>query len=131
MTLESTLKRALLLRAPRDLPDLRLFNRPILRVRLPDPDRTFVTGLKGQSDLYDLYRGGLHIELELKAFGGTLKPNQRIWRDFCRKWGVPHLVLQAYGGEEVPATVSRWCGEIRAAIQEHRTALPVAAYRHK
>jgi hypothetical protein len=119
---ESTLKRALLLAAPRELPDLRLFNRPILRVKLPNPDRTFAIGIRGQSDLYGLYRGGLHIELELKTAKGTMRAHQLTWRAFCLKWGVPHFVLQARTDESVDQTVGRWCGEIRAVVNHWPSA---------
>lgn len=118
MTLESSLKSALLLRAPRELPNLRLFNRPVLRVRLLDPDRTFQYGIKGQCDVYGLARGGLHIELELKTATGTMKPKQLAWQAFCLEWDIPHLVLQARVGESVEETVERWCEEIRECLAE-------------
>jgi len=116
MTLERDLKSALLLAAPRELPNLRLFTRQVMRVRLLDPDRTISIGLRGQSDLYGIARGGLHIELELKAAGGRLNPHQLAWQAFCGRWGVPHLVLQARSGEAIPETVKRWCDEINAEL---------------
>jgi hypothetical protein len=113
MTLERDIKSALLLAAPRELPTLRLFTRQVMRVRLLDPDRTIPVGIRGQSDLYGLCRGGLHIELELKTATGVLSPKQLAWQAFCLEWGVPHLMLKARSGESVQETVKRWCGEIQ------------------
>jgi len=113
---ERDLKSALLLTAPRELPNLRLFNRPTMRVRLLDPDRTIQVGIRGQCDLWGVTRGGLHIELELKAAAGRLTQPQLAWQAFCAEWRVPHLVLQARSEESVQETVRRWCGEIRAII---------------
>jgi hypothetical protein len=87
-----------------------------MRVRLQDPDRTIAVGVRGQSDIYGIARGGLHIELELKTADGRLTDHQLAWRTFCSRWGVPHLVLQARSGEEVEETVKRWCGEIRERL---------------
>jgi|SRR5579864_1330737 len=116
MTLERDLKSALLLAAPRELPNLRLFTRQVMRVRPLDPDRTIPVGIRGQSDLYGITRGGLHIELELKTATGRLSPKQLFWQDFCLEWAIPHLVLKARSGEAVPETVKRWCGEVRERI---------------
>ena len=116
MTLERDLKHALLLTAPRELPNLRLFNRPVMRVQIPNPDRTIAVGVRGQCDLYGLAKGGYHIELELKTAGGRLNDHQLAWQAFCAAWGVPHLVLQGREGESVEETVKRWCGEIRTCL---------------
>jgi hypothetical protein len=116
VTLERDLKAAFLLAAPRELPTLRLFNRPVMRVQLHDPDRTIAVGVKGQCDLYGLVQGGLHIELELKTATGTLSDKQLAWQSFCRSWGVPHLMLKAIAGETVDTTVKRWCGEVGEII---------------
>jgi hypothetical protein len=118
VNLERDLKHALLLAAPRELPNLRLFNRPVMRVQIPNPDRTIAVGIKGQCDLYGLCRGGLHIELELKTATGVVSPKQLFWQDFCLEWGIPHLVLQARAEESVGETVKRWCGEIRDKVRE-------------
>ncbi len=114
MTLESDLKAALLLAAPRLLPSLRLFRRQVMRVRLEDPDRTFAVGIKGQADLWGVWRGGRHIELELKNATGRLTTHQVAWQAFCRSWGVPHLVLRGRDGESTEETVRRWIIEIQA-----------------
>lgn len=116
MTLERDLKAALLLAAPRELPHLRLFNRPVMRVKLRDPERTIAVGIKGACDLYGIARGGLHIELELKTHAGVMSPKQVAWQTFCQAWGIPHLVLRAWSGESIEATVKRWCGEINAEL---------------
>lgn len=111
---ESDLKIALLLAAPLALPTLRLFVRPIMRVRRDE--RVYSIGIKGQSDLYGLVRGGGHIELELKDVHTITTRQQRDWRSFCRAWGVPHLELRARAGESVDDTVARWLDEIRALL---------------
>lgn len=117
-TLERDLKSTLLLAAPRELPNLRLFTRQVMRVRLLEPDRTIPVGIRGQCDLYGLCRGGLHIELELKTATGRLTPPQTAWQAFCLEWQIPHLVLQARSGESVEETVKRWCGEIQDRLAE-------------
>ena len=106
----------MLLRAPREIPNLRLFVRTIMRVHLTDPDRTYAIGQKGQADLWGLYRGGLHIELELKTAKGTMLKRQLAWEAFCRGWDIPHFKLRARVGESAEETVGRWCGEIRAVV---------------
>ena len=111
---ESDLKAALLLAAPLALPTLRLFVRPIMRVRRDE--RVYSIGIKGQSDLYGLVRGGGHIELELKDVHTVTTSHQRTWRAFCRTWGVPHRELRARAGESTEQTVERWVEEIRELI---------------
>jgi hypothetical protein len=118
LTTEHTLQAALLLAAPRLLPDLRLFRRQVMRVQLPDPERTIAVGIRGQSDLYGLLRGGRHIELELKAAGGVMSKNQLVWQAFCQGWGVPHLVLRGRVNEDAHETVERWIGEIKKEIEK-------------
>lgn len=87
-----------------------------MRVHLTDPDRTYAIGQKGQADLWGLYRGGLHIELELKTAKGTMLKRQLAWEAFCRGWDIPHFKLRARVGESAEETVGRWCGEIRAVV---------------
>ena len=82
---ESDLKAALLLAAPLALPTMRLFVRPIMRVKRDD--RVYSIGIKGQSDLYGLVRGGGHVELELKDVHTITSKAQRDWRAFCRACG--------------------------------------------
>ena len=114
--LERDLTSALLLAAPRALPDVRLFRRPILRVQLQEPDRVIAVGIKGQADLWGLCKGGRHIELELKTATGTMRKHQLAWQAFCLAWGIPHLELRARVGEATGATVGRWIGEIRSLV---------------
>jgi hypothetical protein len=116
VTLESDLKAALLLSAPRLLPDLRLFRRQVMRVLVPDTERVVAIGLKGQADLYGLWRGGRHIELELKTATGVMSRHQLTWQAFYRSWGVPHLVLRGRDGESTEETVRRWVEEISIAM---------------
>lgn len=111
---ESQLQGSLLLTAPRELPDLRLFRRNVGKAKLHGHVVHFA--LPGQCDLYGLRRGGGHIEIELKAYGKSLSPEQREWQHWCQEWGVPHLVLKGRQEETVKETVERWCLEIRDAL---------------
>jgi hypothetical protein len=107
---EGQLQDALLLAAPRALPALRLFRRQVHMVRVEG--RVMRAGIKGMADLYGVWHGGAHVELELKAAGGRLSPEQEAWRAFCAEWRIPHLVLTAQRGEAVADTVARWLAEI-------------------
>lgn len=125
MSHESTLQAALLLAAPAHLPALRLFRRNVIATRVRDREgreRTVRAGIAGQADLYALVRGGVHLEIELKNVGETLNPNQRIWRDWCVEWGIPHIVLTAKKGETTKETVERWLSEIGCAVPFHSPA---------
>lgn len=116
--LESDYQAALLLAAPGALPNLRLFRRNIGAAKFHGHTVRFA--IKGQCDLWGLARGGMHIELELKAPGGRLSPDQANWRSFCLAWGVPYLLLKAERTETVEGAVERWMGEIRSLL-ERRT----------
>jgi len=119
MILESTLQTALLLAAPRELPDLRLFRRNIGTshvVRKGGGVRAITFGVAGQSDLYALVRGGKHIEIELKSATGRLTTDQAGWAAFCHSWGVQHIVLHAEPDETTEQTIQRWCSELRSVM---------------
>ena len=111
---ESVLQAALLLEAPKSLPHIRLFRRNVIAARVGE--RTVRAGIKGQCDLYGYVRGGRTIEVELKAAGKTLSPEQRVWRNWCLEWGIPHIVLTGAKGETVDQTVERWLGELEQLI---------------
>lgn len=104
------LQPALLLLAPKRIPDLRLFRRNILKVKING--RAMHAGIRGQADLYGFWRGGRAIELELKSATGTTNKDQKAWAAFCHAWGIQHLVLKAMKQETVVETVERWCSEI-------------------
>lgn len=106
------LQPALLLLAPKRIPDLRLFRRNILKVSIGS--RKIRAGIKGQADLYGFWRGGRAIELELKSASGRSSEEQLKWAAFCHAWGVQHLVLKAWKSESVVETAERWCREILA-----------------
>lgn len=110
--LESTYQSTLLLEAPKVLPDLRLFRRQIMSGRIEG--RRMSAGIKGQADVYGLWKGGLAVELELKSLTGRPTPEQIVWREFCRAWGVPHLTLKPQKMESLHTTVARWLEEISA-----------------
>lgn len=77
--------------------------------------RVMRAGVRGQADLYGIWRGGRHLEIELKAAGGRLSPEQEAWRAWCLVWDVPYLLLEAERGESVGDTVGRWIERIRQA----------------
>ena len=108
--IESEYQRLLLLEAPKRLPHVRLFPRRIAAVQIEERFVSF--GIKGQADVQAVLRGGRIIECELKALGGTLTAEQKVWRDFCLGWGVPWLLLKPLKGEAPEATVARWIGDI-------------------
>jgi hypothetical protein len=96
------------------LPHVRLFRREILKATIEG--RHVRAGLKGQCDLYGIVRGGLHVEVETKALGGRLRPEQKVWREWCERGEVPYLLLTVPKGEEPDATVTRWVSELRALV---------------
>jgi len=114
MSLESTLQVKLLLEAPKRLPDLRLFRRNVIAVRVEE--RTVHAGIAGQADLYGYVRGGRVLEIELKGVGRPLNPKQKLWQAWCLEWSVPHVVLRAERGETAEETVERWIGELAGMI---------------
>ena len=110
-SLEGDYQRALLARVSLEFRDVRFFRRNTGAIKVDD--RVFRAGIKGQSDLYVLGRGGWHGEVEVKRFG-KLSPAQEHWRDWCRAWGVPWTVVEARMGEPVTLTIARWVKELRA-----------------
>ena len=109
--LEAALQSRLLLEAPKQIPDLRLFRRQIMAGRIEG--RFMRAGIAGQADIYGFFKGGVAIELELKALRGKAHAEQIAWRNFCLAWGIMHLQPRALRGEEQEATVVRWSEEIR------------------
>jgi hypothetical protein len=109
--LETDLVRALIANASLTLRDVRLFRRNVGLVKLQD--RVFRAGVPGQCDIYCIGRGGWHGEVECKRYG-KLSAEQVYWRDWCRAWGIPWMLLEAHKGELPVATVDRWLAELRA-----------------
>jgi hypothetical protein len=111
---ESNAQKLLLLRAPENLPTLRLFRRNV-GMGIFD-GRKVRFGIKGQCDLYAIVDGGRHIELECKSVDGRIKPEspQAHWRDWCFAHHVPWLCLTEGQCETPEQTVSRWIVEITA-----------------
>ena len=107
--LESDLQRALLLRVSTEFRDHRFFRRNTGIIKLED--RVFRASIPGQCDLYVIGRGGWHGEVEIKRYA-RLNAAQERWRDWCREWGVPWLLLEASKRELSGATVERWVCEI-------------------
>jgi hypothetical protein len=97
--------------ASMDLPHVRIFRRNIVGAKIED--RFVKAGEKGQCDLYAYVRGGRTIELEGKSIGRKLSPEQIVWRDWCRDWGVPWHQLIPRAGETDEQIVARWVNELR------------------
>jgi hypothetical protein len=110
---EKVLQRALLRKAPNAVPDLLLFERETVLATIGNTKK--VIGVPGQADLWGVWQGGIHIEIELKSVDGKLTPAQRGWKKLCLSNGIPHLVLQAWTGETVTETVDRWIQKIHTA----------------
>lgn len=104
---ESALQSQLLLRAPIELPDLRLFRRNVGVARSIRDGAITRFGIKGQPDLYGLWRGGGFVEVELKSKNGRLRPEQAAYAAWCASWGVTHLVL-------VESSIDDWLKQIAA-----------------
>ena len=103
---EKVLQRSLLKKAPSAVPDLLLFPRMTAPVQLGTTKT--VVGRTGQADVWGVWKGGIHIEIELKSIDGKLSKEQKDWKEFCLKNGIPHLVLQAWTGESIEDTIQRW-----------------------
>lgn len=104
---ESALQSQLLLRAPIELPDLRLFRRNVGVARAASGNMIRF-GIKGQPDLYGLWRGGGFVEVELKSKNGRLRPEQAAYAAWCASWGVRHIVL-------VESSIEDWIAALRNA----------------
>jgi len=115
--LEGPLKWALLRDAPRVLPNVRFFIRSIGEAKMPS-GQTVTFGIPGQCDLGAYVRGsgGRIIECELKKSTGTLRPDQKVWRDFCLAWGIPWILLKVGKGETVEQTMVRWFAELTPLV---------------
>lgn len=94
--------------APR-FPTVRLFRRNVGSMMVDD--RYFKAGIKGQCDLYAIDRAAGHYEIEVKRFG-KLSPNQVVWRDWCREWGVPWKLIVVHLDELPAQTIERWLTEL-------------------
>lgn len=115
MSLESQLQARLLLAAPARLPQWRMFRRNVGEAKLRG-GHTVHFGIKGQADIYAMLRGGRHVEIELKAAGKQLSPEQKQWQVWCLEWEVPHVVLRALKSESEEETVERWITELSSLI---------------
>lgn len=114
--LETDYVHALQAKASLELPNLRLFRRNTGLIRVPHG--VFRSGIPGQCDLYGIDRKSTHYEIEVKGVRTQFTLEQMTWRDWCRAWGVPWLLLRV-GKTELPAqTIDRWIGEVRALIGE-------------
>jgi hypothetical protein len=113
---ETQAQQEFLLLAPERMPRVRLFRRQVMVAQTDG--RWMKAGIKGQCDLYGLLRGGGHIEIELKSYGGTLSKEQIRWQAFCSSWGVPHVVLRGELNEAPEAASVRWCGALNAFLGE-------------
>lgn len=108
------LQPAFLLLLPYRIPTLRVFRRNVARVKIEG--RTVKFGIKGQPDLYGVVDGGMHVEVELKASRGRLRPEQQAFRSWCEAHRIPYVLAVAHPDETIDQTVERWCDEIAASV---------------
>jgi hypothetical protein len=47
---------------------------------------------------------------------GRERDAQVRWRDFCRAWEIPYVIVRAKAGESAQETVDRWIQELRGVI---------------
>ena len=113
---ENQLRVAFIALACRKLPDVKLFVRNVGVFRVEG--RAFRAGIRGQADIYGYERGtGRGIEIELKSSTGRWRPGQQEWRDWCREWGVPWLLLRGTRLESPEEIVTRWVSELAAYLE--------------
>lgn len=110
---ETDLLHLLLLRAPAELPDARLFRRNVGRFKTFDGNRVVHVGIEGQADAYALLRGGRIVEIETKAATGRMRTRQIAWQAFCLGWGIPHAALTARKNATPDEVVSEWIEILR------------------
>jgi hypothetical protein len=110
LPLETAYVHDLMARATPVFPDVRMFRRNTGIIQLES--RVFRAGIPGQCDLYAIGKGARHFEIECKRFGKLSEPQER-WRDWCRSWGIPWLLLEVAKGEVPAETVHRWIDELR------------------
>lgn len=113
---ETQLLGVLFIRAPAEIPDVRLFRRNVGVYRSLDGKRVIRVAVEGQADVYAKLRGGSSVEIEAKSATGDLSPEQRNWQACCVAWGWPHVVLQAMARERPDETVGRWIEELRGVF---------------
>ena len=97
---------------PFHVPHLRFFRRSNAVTRVHGRMMTF--GLAGMPDLYGIFDGGMHLEVELKGAKGRLSPEQIIFQGWCADHRVPYLLLKAKAAETIQQTAERWCAEVQA-----------------
>lgn len=115
---ETDLVRRFIPMAVQTLP-VRLFRRQIMLAK-SDDGRVMKAGVKGQADIWGFTLEGRHIEIEAKAAGGRLTPDQAAWRDFCLTTGVVYMLAQARPHEPPDTTCLRWVRELNDATRTKR-----------
>lgn len=119
---ETDLLHLLLLRAPAELADARLFRRNVGRYRSFEGKRVVHVGVTGQADAYALLRGGRIVEIETKSkrvkqrpvdIDEVLEEPQRRWRHFCIGMQIPHVVLIERRNATPDEVVAEWIEELR------------------
>ena len=79
---ESILQEALL-KASTTISKLCLFERHCVFTTIGKKKTPIIVGTPGQCDLWGVWYGTAHIEIELKSVDGKLSPKQKEWKDFC------------------------------------------------
>ena len=83
----------------------RFFRREIGKVKISD--RWITYGITGQADIYgwiDVASRPIHLEIELKMPGDSLKLRQRWWKKVCEEHGVIYAVCK---GEDFETLTER------------------------
>lgn len=113
---EGPLMRGFMARAAYEFPEIRIFRRNVGVLQVQD--RIFRSGIRGQCDMYAYMKCGRVIEIEVKAAGGRLTPDQEHWRDWCRGWGIPWVLLQAEASELPARTLNRWVAQVHELLRD-------------
>lgn len=117
---ESDLGSSFAMLVPLTLPHVTVFRRTIVRGKMA-AGYYVRSNLPGQSDYWALVKGGLHVEIETKAWlesgDRKVKAAQESWRLFCAAQEIPYMRPKALLGEDPNETVTRWVGELRTLIE--------------
>lgn len=107
-------------RVPFVLAHVRVFRRQIVNGKM-ERGHWATAGIPGQADYYALVRGGMHVEIEIKAAkmsgNKAVIAKQLAWREYCEKELIPYMMPRARKGEEPTATVERWVEELREMLR--------------
>jgi hypothetical protein len=122
--LETELRRRYMAACAPAFPNLRLFVRNVGFFKTQGGGG-FRAGIKGQADVTGVFRDPcavqtrfpIPIEIELKRSGKRLTPEQEHWRDWCKEWGIPYLLLEEKYPADPKLSIKTWVDETRAFLE--------------